>query len=317
MGDSSIPAAFRFEQFNDYLTFERGLSPRTVSAYERDLTRWWQSLRERGVDDPAQATPELLREWVFALKEEGLAATSIRRAQSAVRTYFRFLLSEGVLDVDPSERLESPRVARKLPDFLTRDEVTRLLDAPDASKPLFWRDRAILELLYASGLRVSELTSLAEPSLLLETKLVRIHGRGVRERLVPMGSSAVSCLRRYGALGRPKLVRPESGEIYFLNARGLPLSRMTIWKTIRAAAPTSAAAATTRACARVAGTNVGRGIMPCFELTFGPHGRGRAARPPPRSSTPPARPSAVAPTRAYEDTSWRYRYPQKRERTPM
>ncbi|HIF21275.1 MAG TPA: hypothetical protein EYQ27_05035, partial [Gemmatimonadetes bacterium] len=115
VGDSSIPAAFRFEQFNDYLTFERGLSPRTVSAYERDLTRWWQSLRERGVDDPAQATPELLREWVFALKEEGLAATSIRRAQSAVRTYFRFLLSEGVLDVDPSERLESPRVARKLP----------------------------------------------------------------------------------------------------------------------------------------------------------------------------------------------------------
>lgn len=107
------------------------------------------------------------------------------------------------------------------------------------------------------------------------------------------------------------------GAIYLIgDAQLAPRLGAATWRPLFSA-PTSAAAATTRACARVAGANVGRGIMPCFELTFGPHGRGRAARPPPRSSTPPARPSAVAPTRAYEDTSWRYRYPQKRERTPM
>lgn len=233
MGDSSIPAAFRFEQFNDYLTFERGLSPRTVSAYERDLTRWWQSLRERGVDDPAQATPELLREWVFALKEEGLAATSIRRAQSAVRTYFRFLLSEGVLDVDPSERLESPRVARKLPDFLTRDEVTRLLDAPDASKPLFWRDRAILELLYASGLRVSELVDLPLSGLDLDEAWATVFGKGSRERLVPIGAPAVRTLERYLREVRPRLDKGRGQGRVCLNARGNPMRRESIWKLVK------------------------------------------------------------------------------------
>lgn len=233
MGDSSIPAAFRFEQFNDYLTFERGLSPRTVSAYERDLTRWWQSLRERGVDDPAQATPELLREWVFALKEEGLAATSIRRAQSAVRTYFRFLLSEGVLDVDPSERLESPRVARKLPDFLTRDEVTRLLDAPDASKPLFWRDRAILELLYASGLRVSELVDLPLSGLDLDEAWATVFGKGSRERLVPIGAPAVRTLERYLREVRPRLDKGRGQGRVYLNARGNPMRRESIWKLVK------------------------------------------------------------------------------------
>jgi integrase/recombinase XerD len=233
VGDSSIPAAFRFEQFNDYLTFERGLSPRTVSAYERDLTRWWQSLRERGVDDPAQATPELLREWVFALKEEGLAATSIRRAQSAVRTYFRFLLSEGVLDVDPSERLESPRVARKLPDFLTRDEVTRLLDAPDASKPLFWRDRAILELLYASGLRVSELVDLPLSGLDLDEAWATVFGKGSRERLVPIGAPAVRTLERYLREVRPRLDKGRGQGRVYLNARGNPMRRESIWKLVK------------------------------------------------------------------------------------
>ena len=113
MSETSIPSVFRFEQFNDHITFERGLSARTVSAYERDLARWWRSVSERGVSDPGGVSPELIRDWIFGLKEAGLAAASIRRAQSALRTYYRFLLSEGILEVDPTERLESPRVARK------------------------------------------------------------------------------------------------------------------------------------------------------------------------------------------------------------
>ncbi len=112
MPESSIPTVFRFEQFNDYLTFERGLSARTVSAYERDLTRWWRSVSEGGADDPGGVTPELLREWVFGLKDAGPAAISIRMPQSALRTYICSLLSARLPDVDPTERPDSPRIAR-------------------------------------------------------------------------------------------------------------------------------------------------------------------------------------------------------------
>ena len=151
--------AFRFEQFQDYLTFERGLSDRTVSAYRRDLARWATFLEGRGVAAPDDVTPDHMRAWVASLSDDGLAAASIRRAQSAVRTYFTFLVAEGALETDPTERLESPRMGRKLPEFLTKAEVSRLLEAPDPGAEMFWRDRAILELLYATGMRVERATS--------------------------------------------------------------------------------------------------------------------------------------------------------------
>jgi integrase/recombinase XerD len=236
MSEPSIPSAFRFEQFNDHITFERGLSARTVSAYERDLTRWWESVSENGVGDPGDVTPDLIREWVFGLKEAGLAATSIRRAQSAVRTYFRFLLSEGVLQVDPTERLESPRVARKLPDFLTRPEVLLLLGAPDPERPLFWRDRAILELLYASGLRVSELIELPLSGLDLDEAFVTVIGKGSKERMVPMGGPAVRTLERYLREVRPRLDKGSGAGRVYLNARGTPMRRESVWKLVKKSA---------------------------------------------------------------------------------
>ena len=236
MSESSIPSAFRFEQFNDYITFERGLSARTLSAYERDLTRWWRSVSESGVGDPVEVTLDLLREWIFGLKDAGLAGTSIRRAQSAVRTYFRFLLSEGVLDVDPTERLESPRVARKLPDFLTQTEVVRLLDAPDSERPLFWRDRAILELLYASGLRVSELVDLPLSGLDLGEAFVTVFGKGSKERIVPMGGPAVRTLERYLREVRPGLDKGRGEGHVYLNARGTRMRRESVWKLVKKSA---------------------------------------------------------------------------------
>jgi len=236
VSESSIPSAFRFEQFNDYITFERGLSARTLSAYERDLTRWWRSVSESGVGDPVEVTLDLLREWIFGLKDAGLAGTSIRRAQSAVRTYFRFLLSEGVLDVDPTERLESPRVARKLPDFLTQTEVVRLLDAPDSERPLFWRDRAILELLYASGLRVSELVDLPLSGLDLGEAFVTVFGKGSKERIVPMGGPAVRTLERYLREVRPGLDKGRGEGHVYLNARGTRMRRESVWKLVKKSA---------------------------------------------------------------------------------
>lgn len=233
MGESR---AFRFEQFQDYLTFERGLSDRTVSAYRRDLTRWAAFVEEQGAGDPGDVTPAHLRDWVFHLKDTGMAPTSIRRAQSAVRTYFAFLLAEGSVTVDPTERLESPRLGRKLPDFLTQEEAERLLDAPDPLAPLYWRDRAILELLYATGMRVSELTELPLTALDLDVGFLTVFGKGAKERLVPVGAPALRALGRYLRDLRPALDRGKGKGRVFLNARGAPLSRVAVWALVKESA---------------------------------------------------------------------------------
>jgi integrase/recombinase XerD len=228
--------AFRLEQFHDYLTYERGLSARTVSAYGRDLRRWLAFVAGLGVKDPQRVTPQQLREWIFSLKDGGLAATSIRRAQSALRTYYGFLLSEGAVEVDPTDRLESPRVARKLPDFLSLEETTRLLEAPDESKALYWRDRAILELLYASGVRVSELVELPLSALDLGEGFATIFGKGSKERLVPVGGPARRTVERYLREVRPGLDEGGGKGRVFLNARGRPLRREAVWKIVKEAA---------------------------------------------------------------------------------
>jgi len=232
----SEPAAFRFEQFEDHLTFERGLSDRTVRAYLRDLSRWAEAMEESGASRPEGVTPAALRNWIFGLKEAGLAATSIRRAQSALRTYYGFLIAEGAVEVDPTERLESPKVTRKLPEYLTRDEVVRFLDAPDPDHPLYWRDRAVLELLYATGMRVSELVELPIASLDLDEAFLTVFGKGSKERLVPVGVPALRALGRYLGEVRPDLERGKGKGRIFLNARGTPIGRTAIWTLVKESA---------------------------------------------------------------------------------
>lgn len=228
--------AFRFEQFQDYLGYERGLSARTVAAYTRDLTRWRTFVVGLGVKEPADVTPRQMREWVFSLKDAGLAPTSIRRAQSALRTYFGFLLAEKAVAADPTDRLEAPRVSRKLPEFLTLDEVGRLLDALDDSKALFWRDRSILEMLYATGVRVSELVELPLTSLDLEEGFVTVFGKGSKERLVPVGEPARRAVGRYLRDVRPRLDKGKGAGRVFLNARGGPMRRESVWSIVKNAA---------------------------------------------------------------------------------
>ena len=229
-------SAFRLEQFEDYLSYERGLSARTVAAYDRDLKRWLGFMVGLGVESPADVSARQMREWIFSLKDAGLAPTSIRRAQSALRTYFGFLVAEGAVEADPTDRLEAPRVSRKLPEFLTLDEVDRLLDAPDPSKPLFWRDRAILELLYATGVRVSELVGLPLTALDAEEGFATIFGKGSKERLVPVGEPALRALGRYLRDVRPALDKGKGGGRVFLNARGQPMRREAVWKIVKDAA---------------------------------------------------------------------------------
>ena len=224
------------EQFQDHLTFERGLSDGTLSAYRRDLRRWLDFVAKLGIEDPAVVVVGHLREWVFDLKASGLAASSIRRAQSALRTYFGFLLGEGVIDVDPTDRLDTPRVERRLPEFLTRDEVERLLAAPDEARALCWRDRAILEFLYATGVRVSELVDLPLSSLDVDEGFATVFGKGAKERLVLIGAPALRALGRYLRDVRPELDQGSGEGRVFLNARGRPIRRESIWAVVKESA---------------------------------------------------------------------------------
>ena len=230
------PPAFRVEAFADHLAFERGLSDRTISAYHRDLDRLLAFLGEQGVTHPEAVTPETLRGYLYHLKDAGLAPASIRRALSAMRTYFGFLLQEGVLESDPGDRLEAPRGWRKLPDVLAPATVARLVEAVDPDSPTFWRDRAILETLYASGMRVSELVDLEAVNLDLDEGVALVFGKGSKERMVPLGSAAVEVLRCYLGQVRPELEKGHGEGRVFLNHRGRPLSRMAVWRIVRDAA---------------------------------------------------------------------------------
>lgn len=230
------PASFRVEAFADHLAFERGLSDRTVSAYHRDLDRLLGFLRERKVAHPEGITPDHLREYLYHLKDAGLAPASIRRALSAMRTYFAFLLAEGALQADPGDRLEAPRGWRRLPDVLSALDVERLLESVSPDSPVHWRDRAILETLYASGMRVSELVELRLAELDLDEAVALVFGKGGKERIVPLGGAAVTALGRYLRQVRPGLDRGGSDGQLFLNQRGGGMSRMAVWRIVREAA---------------------------------------------------------------------------------
>ena len=232
MLDEGTTLRFHLGPFGDFLTLEQGTSPRTVEAYNRDIERLVDYVRIKGAASPVDITSRTLREFVYHLKDIGLAPSSIRRNISATRTYFRFLLAEGAVVRDPSERLETPKKWRTLPEVLTVDEVSRLIAAPTLDDPLAFRDRAMLELAYGAGLRVSEWITLGVRDVLLEDKLVRVFGKGSKERLVPIGRSAIGAVATYTRELRPRLERGNGKGILFLNARGMPLSRMGAWKIL-------------------------------------------------------------------------------------
>ena len=231
-----IARDFWLEPFRDYLALEAGSSPNTVEAYGRDLRRFGEFATSKGVRDPADVTPPLVREFVFLLKDLGQSPASIRRAISSVRTYYGFLIAEGRVRQDPSERIEGPKRWRTLPHTLTVQETERLLAAPSIDDPLGWRDRALLELGYGAGLRVSELCGLALTDLVLSDGLVRVFGKGSKERLVPLGRGTLGPVSVYLHQLRPELDRGKSKGRVLLNARGEPLSRMGAWLIVKKAA---------------------------------------------------------------------------------
>jgi len=232
----TVARAFALEQFEDYLALEAGHSPHTVAAYGRDIARLVAFAYADGAREPSGVTPELLSRFVFHLKDLGLEATSIRRQVSATRTYFRFLVGEGQLRQDPAERLQTPKRWRTLPSVLSVAEIEALLDAPNTDKPLGWRDRSLLEAAYATGARVSEVVGLGVSDVHFDDALLKLFGKGGKERLVPVGRRALGAVAVYLRQVRPNLDRGRSRGRLFLNARGGPLSRVGAWGIIRHAA---------------------------------------------------------------------------------
>lgn len=217
------------------LQVEAGASPHTVSAYRRDLEGLavFLASRRRTLET---ARPSDLAAHLAALQAAGLGARSLARHLSAIRRFYRFAVREGWIRQDPSELLEAPRPPRRLPRALSREEATRLVEAPAPASAVGLRNRTMLELLYGSGLRVSELIGLRPGDLDLRAGFLVSTGKGSRQRLVPLGAEASRWLTRYLEEARPRLLRAADPGRLFLNRRGRPLSRQAVWRMVRAEA---------------------------------------------------------------------------------
>jgi integrase/recombinase XerD len=224
---------FLVERFDDFLSLEHGSAERTREAYRRDVMRLAEYAVSKSIRRPRDLAPSHLRDFVYHLKDIGLAPASIRRTIAGLRTWFGFLVAEGTIPTDPSDRLELPKRWQTLPEVLTADEVQKLLAAPSQDDAMYYRDRAMLELAYGAGLRVSEWISVTMRDVHLDERLVRVRGKGSKERLVPFGRNAAASLAIYLRELRPKLDRGNGKGVMFLNGRGQPLSRMGAWTILR------------------------------------------------------------------------------------
>jgi len=222
--------------FLAYLEFERGLSRNTLEAYRSDLLQFGRFLEKRG-ESAVTASSADVSDFLSGLAQGNgkppASAATIHRKAACLRSFYRHLRREGVRDSDPTAALSSPRRGRKLPQVLTRDEVNRLLSMPQGTEPAALRDRALLETMYACGLRASETIGLELADLDLEEQVLRARGKGAKERVVPIGRKAVEALCLYLERGRPKLVSGRVEPHLFVNFRGGPLTRQGLYKIVR------------------------------------------------------------------------------------
>ena len=225
------------EAFLRHLSIERGLAKNSLAAYRRDLVKYFDFLENQS-ESVLTATPETVAEFIQSMQRSGLKMSSVARTLAAIRGLHRFLLTEGVTTVDPASKVRRPKLPLRLPKALTVAEIERLLDASgpspeaEAPNPVALRDRAIVELLYATGARVSEIVAL-DLDEIVDAELVRLRGKGSRERVVPIGSYAQRALEAYLVRTRPMLATRGSTPALFLNLRGGRLSRQSVWQLLR------------------------------------------------------------------------------------
>ena len=219
-----------FARYLDYLTVEKGLAPNTIAAYQTDLTRLDQSLGRRRIE---QAGRDDLVRLMRQMRLDGRSPRSVARWVVAVRGFFTYLIAQGQLDEDPAAHIDAPKAWKSLPKVLDGADVEALMAAPDRSHPRGLRDAAMLELLYATGLRVSELLRLRLGDIHLDAGYLRCWGKGSKERVVPLGSQADAAVQQYLAAGRPVLLQGRRSEFLFGNRQGGALSRQGFWKRIK------------------------------------------------------------------------------------
>ena len=218
--------------FLSYLRVEKALSQNTIDAYRRDLEKFSEFATERGLKKPVQVKRGDIVDFLGTLYVRKLDARSVARHLVSLRQLFRFLLAEELIPEDPVVTVESPKFRQSLPEFLSIEEVDRLLSQPDASCTLGLRDKAMIELLYSAGLRVSELCNLAVDDLHVEAGSLRCIGKGNKERLVPVGKRALAVIQLYILKARPEILGERSSKYLFLNRRGSKLDRISFWKTL-------------------------------------------------------------------------------------
>lgn len=233
--DVPLPASLSnaLDAFLAFLQLERGLSANTLAAYETDLLQLAKALQAGGITNWAAVVGANVSDWLYRLSEGGVAVSSMARKLSAVRMFARFLVKEGTCNKDFTELVEGPRVVRKLPATLSVADMKKLLATPTAGTPQGLRDRAMVELFYSSGLRVSELAGLNLQQIDLQQGFVRVFGKGSKERVVPVGTRATEALATYLAAGRPGLVKGRTGSAVFLSERGQAISRKTVWALLK------------------------------------------------------------------------------------
>ena len=222
------PVIARISSFLDFCRIEKGLAWNTVEAYRQDLTRFAAYI-EDGVSDI-----ERIRQYVDSLYHSGLSSRSVARHVATLRNFHSYLLETGAQHVDPTSLLAAPKQWQNLPKYLNNEQIQDLLSAPDAASPAGLRDRAMLEFLYATGLRVSELCKVRVVDVELGLGYVRVRGKGNKHRLVPVGAAAIKSVEEYLASGRPELLKRRSSPYLFITRRGGAMTRQAFWKLLRA-----------------------------------------------------------------------------------
>lgn len=221
------------KMFIQYISLERGLSANTKESYSHDLTKYAEFLTGCDIDRFSLAKTQNISDFLLFLNEIGLMASSRSRYLSAIKGLHRFLLANKFADNDVSETIELPKSGRKLPDTLTIPQIDKIIEQPDTGKAAGIRDRAMLEMLYACGLRVSELLNVRQRDILFEAGIVRVFGKGSKERIVPIGGSAIDWIQKYQVQVRHTFMKnKDTDDILFLNQRGSQLSRMGLWKIV-------------------------------------------------------------------------------------
>ena len=228
----------QLDNYLHYLTLEKNAAKITLASYRMDLRRYLDFLERLKIRSFQEVRENHVSNYLGTLHDLGLSPGSVTRASSAIKGFHRFLFSDGITSGDPSSLVETPRLSRKLPAVLSHAEVESILEqpvkTPEDMKELWVRDRTILEVLYATGMRVSELVSLSLSQILEREGVVRVLGKGSKERVVPIGKPALRWVKRYCGTVRPRLIRKGMGtDKLILNARGGPMTRMSVWTTVR------------------------------------------------------------------------------------